>query len=427
MKKVLIIAFFWPYCSGSKRVIALAKCLPQWGWQPIILTGPLDRKPDPQFRVIETDQTGLLGPWAKFFGLDQHKDVGDQLQQRFGSISSTCKAPLRSLYNIFREMVAYPDEYKGWASYALKAASIAIKKDEIDAIISIWPVTGHIVAQKLRQKYAIPWIGDFPDLWSQNAAYGYSALRQFFDRKMEVKTLQEADIITTPSEIYKERLHRLHGEKKIHSVTFGFDPDTLNTPPARTTEKLTITYTGMFYGKKRNPSKFFQALASLTSEGSISPDDLQVRFYGPSNEKVEKEIKARNLSPFVEQCGPIPLQECLEKQRESQLLLQLNWEDKSDKGVFSGKMLDYLAALRPILAVGGGGGDIVEKWLQDTNAGAYCPEVEDARTALYQFYLEYKQNGNIQYKGNIEKVEKYSSKRMAREFAEILNQAVEDL
>jgi hypothetical protein len=40
LKKVLIITYYWPPTGGAgvQRVLKLAKYLPQYGWQPIILT-----------------------------------------------------------------------------------------------------------------------------------------------------------------------------------------------------------------------------------------------------------------------------------------------------------------------------------------------------------------------------------------------------
>ena len=40
MKKVLIIAYYWPPAGGAgvQRVLKFAKYLPKFGWEPVILT-----------------------------------------------------------------------------------------------------------------------------------------------------------------------------------------------------------------------------------------------------------------------------------------------------------------------------------------------------------------------------------------------------
>ena len=110
-----------------------------------------------------------------------------------------------------------------------------------------------------------------------------------------------------------------------------------------------------------------------------------------------------------------------EKQRESQLLLLLNWEDQQEKGVYPLKVFEYLSAQRPILATGGSGDDVVEELLTETNAGRYASSVEDIKSGLSDLYTEYKLKGKTSYNGDVEKINKYSHREMARKFAEVLD------
>lgn len=112
----------------------------------------------------------------------------------------------------------------------------------------------------------------------------------------------------------------------------------------------------------------------------------------------------------------------LETVKESQLLLLLNWEDYRVKGWHSIKIYAYLAAQRPILAIGGSGDDVIKELLEETNAGMYCKTVEDIKNALRELYQEYKLKGKISYHGDIEEINKYSHREMARKFAEVLDQ-----
>jgi hypothetical protein len=90
--------------------------------------------------------------------------------------------------------------------------------------------------------------------------------------------------------------------------------------------------------------------------------------------------------------------------------------------VFSGKFLDYLAARRPIFAAGGTGNDeVVIKILNETQAGVYAVSVSEIKNAILAFYREYKQTGTVSYKGNLHKVNEYSSQSMCKKFAEHLD------
>ena len=419
MKKVLIIAYFNPYRNGSGRVLGLAKYLPEFGWQPIILTAPLYKKPDPQFRVIETGYRDALGFWKRLFRLDQREDIRGEVKKRLGVTSK--KSALDFFLTLGGAIINYPDSEKGWKPFAIKAGSELLQNEDIDAMISIWPITSHIIAKELKNRYKIPWIADYPDLWSQNHNYSYGRLRKVIDRKLELKTLLLAEALTTVSWPWAEKLRILHKRKSVYAITHGFDPATLNTPPANLTSKFTITYTGHIYTGKQDPSKLFAALRDLISDGTMDPKDVEITFYGTGGDGLADEIEEYGLSAIVKQHGTVPIEIAFEKQRQSQLLLLLNWEDYRVKGWHSIKIYAYLVAQRPILATGGSGDDVIRELLDETKSGRYCKTVEDIKSILKELYLDYKVKGEIAYNGNIEKINKYSHREMARKFAEILD------
>jgi len=64
--------------SGSFRPIGLAKHLPRYGWEPIVLTPRLPDGPRPAVQIIETDYQDVLGQWKSRFGLDPNRGVHQQ-------------------------------------------------------------------------------------------------------------------------------------------------------------------------------------------------------------------------------------------------------------------------------------------------------------------------------------------------------------
>jgi len=418
MKKVLIIGHFWPYRGGSRRIFGLAKYLKKFGWEPIIITGLLERKPDFNVRYEEIH-------YPCFLGFKTKRDIGDQLKEKSESLPSGVKYFfLKPIYNFIREILAYPDEHKYWAKPAIKKATEIIKKEKIDAIISVWPVTSHLIAKELKEKYKIPWIADFPDPWSQNHNYPYSFIRKYFDEKLELKTLCNADALTAAAPLYANREEKFH-KRPVFLITQGFDPENLNHPMPSLTQKFTITYPGTIYVNKQNPGKFFAVLEKLIFKKIIDPKDIEVRFYGQFQYWLEKEIKKFNLSGVVNQYGLVSRHESLQKQKESHLLLLLNWEDVKGKGVIPSKLFEYLASKRPIFATGGFPGDNVEKILIETKAGVYAPTFKQIENSLLSFYQEYKNTGKIDYKCDLKRINNYSYRKMAKKFADILNQVCE--
>ena len=182
-----------------------------------------------------------------------------------------------------------------------------MQNEDIDAMISSSsPVTSHIIANELKNKHKIPWIADLRDLWTQNHSYLYGTIRKFFEEKLELKTLQSADTLATVSPVWAEELRTLHGGKKTHTITNGFDPDKKSTGEIDLTSKFTITYTGQIYTGRQDSSKLLAALHELIPDGTMNPDGVEVRFYGPDNELLAKEIEEQELSNIVKQYGMVP-------------------------------------------------------------------------------------------------------------------------
>ena len=423
MKKVLIVGYFWPYRPGSRRILGLTKYITEFGWQPVILTAPLYEKPDVDIRIIETPYRDALGPWKRLLRLNPKEDIRKQVKQRFGAASK--RSPLIDfVLTRLGEIANYPDSEKGWKPFAIKAGSELLQNEDIDTMISVWPVTSHFIARELKIKYKIPWLADFPDLWSQNHNYSYSSLRKALDIRLERKILAQADALVAVSQPWAEKLRALHEGKPAYTITHGFDPEEVNDPPAELTAKFTITYTGAIYTGKQKPSKLFAALRDLLSDRVIDPNDIEVRFYGNVASWVEKEIEQHGLSSIVKQYGIIPRYTAVEKQRESQLLLLLDWDNSQEKGVYTGKIFEYFGARRPILTTGGVAGNVVDVLLGETKVGIHAPTVEGIKAALIEFYKEYKLTGKIAYNGLEVEINKYTYREMARKFADILDHLI---
>ena len=76
----------------------------------------------------------------------------------------------------------------------------------------------------------------------------------------------------------------------------------------------------------------------------------------------------------------------------------------------------------PILATCGSGDDVVKEILDETDTGRYGSTVENIKNILRELYSEYKLKGEISYSANIEEINKYSYREMAKKFAEVLDQ-----
>ena len=421
MKKVLIIGYLpWSRPGGSYRTAPLVKYLPEFGWQPVVVTPLLNDKPPQELRIIETPYRDALAFWKKLVRFNPNELLGQQVKEKFGT-NHNRKTLIDQALIVMLGLVTYPDAERGWQPFATRAADQLLQSEQIDAMISCRPIISNIVAHKLKEIYRIPWVVDYTDPWSQNTGYDYGPLRHRLDRRLELKTVASADALVSTSEPWAERLRALHTSKPVFTITHGFDPDEVNSPPVELTKKFTITYTGTIYTGNQDPLKLFHALHDLISDGTLQPEDIEVRFYGRKVVWLEKEIGNYGLSDIVRYYGQVPKETALQKQRESHLLLVLDWEDPAEPGIYTYKIFEYMAARRPILATGGQSDDIVARLLTDTGAGWHAPTVDDIKDALSKLYQEYRLKGNVSYNDREAEINKYSHYEMARKFAEILD------
>ncbi|MGB6874142.1 MAG: glycosyltransferase [Dehalococcoidia bacterium] len=426
MNKVLIITYHFPPrpTVASLRPLGLARYLPEFGWEAVILTAALPGRPNPQFEVVQTPRrdSAVLRWGKRLFKLDTEQNLMAQVAQlKIKLRIRSERSPLDILLAAIGEITAYPDPQKGWRPYAVEAGEDILRQQNIKAMISTSPpVTSHIIAKELKGEFKIPWVADFRDLWTQNYYYPYSPLRRKIERKLELKTLSAADVLVAISQPAADDLRSHHKQKPVHNIPNGFDPAEVNTTPRNLTDKFTITYTGNLYPGKQSPEPLFAALHDLISQGSINADDTEVRFYGPEAGWIDKQAERYGLTAIVRQLGIIPREIALNKQRESQLLLLLKWNDPKQRGAYSAKVFEYLAARRPVLAVGGFP-DVVDQLLDETKAGVSGQTGEDIKAVLLRLYQEYKLTGAVSYAGDEAETNKYSHREMAWRFAQALD------
>jgi len=424
MKKVLILSYFFPPRPGmgSMRFYGISKYLPRFGWEPIIITAKLPSHHSHDVKVIETKYFDINKLFKSICGFDHKMGIFDQLHGTQYKKKGNWFIIINKLIKLSQDILNFPDEHIGWYTYALKAASDLILSDNINAIISTsYPVTAHLVANKLKSKYKIPWIADYRDLWSQNIYKNKLFLLKYIETILEYNTIQKADyLVTVDSDV--DRLKSLHKDKNIYHITNGYDPDELSISPFFESNKFTITYTGgtLYYGK-RDPSMLFQAINEMINDDIIDRLNIELLFYCPKEIWLINKIKEYNLNDIVTLKGYIPRSDVLREQRRAHLLLLMQWNHPSERSAYSGKLFEYLAARRPIIAFGPGG--IVNKLIYDTEAGHYVNNLIELKKYISAYYKEYLQTGEVKYKGN-QNIYKYNYHSIAKLYASILDNLI---
>ncbi len=421
MRRLLLIAFHYPprHTIGSIRPGALAKYLPQFGWEVVVVTPGGQKGPRPAARVVETDYRDALESLKrKIPGLDPQKALQSQLKVR-----ETTKPREK---HFFGEAVAhakswlvYPETEKGWMPFAMDA----IQKIDfpVDAVLSTAPpITTHLIAQAAKRKFGCPWIADFRDLWATNLDNPHGAILRYRDRQLERKCLRSADALVTVSGPWANRLQDLYPEKPVHVITNGFDPDDFAGFSTPRSKYFSISYTGQLYAGRRDPSLLFEVIHELVAESKMAREQLRIDFYGPIEPWVQPLIERYELQGVVQLHGVIARNEALQRQQASQILLLLGWANPQETGQHTGKLFEYFGARRPILAVGGVPGVLTET-LEETGAGIHALSKPQLREWLINSYSEFRERGEVRFRGHDEIIEKYTHQAMARRYSGLLD------
>lgn len=420
-KKVLIIAYCFPPLEviGSRRPYGFARYLRCFDWQPIVLTIKHPGNSPAGIEVITTDFTDRIASIKRMMGLRDdtgiHQQLGLEITKKYDYSTWRSK-----VIKFMREVVAFPDDERGWYRHAVDAASEKLCTERVDAIVSTsFPVTSHLIARKLKQKYGIPWVADLRDLWTQNHYYNKFNLIRLIERRLEIKTLSDADALVTVSRPLADMLGSLHAGKDILCITNGYDPEDFGADNRSLTKKFTITYTGRLYNGLRDPLMLFKVAAKLIAEGKIDGNLIEIRIYGKPEEWLRDDIRKFALEKVVGLYGFISREEAIEKQKESQLLLLLLWNDEKEEGVYTGKLFEYLGSKRPIIALGGGN-SIVRELLESTNSGHFAENEEQLEDIVLRHYRDFVESGEIKCNSN-QKIEDYAYGSLAERYSMLLD------
>jgi glycosyltransferase involved in cell wall biosynthesis len=195
----------------------------------------------------------------------------------------------------------------------------------------------------------------------------------------------QADAIVAASDAIADEMRALEPKSEVVTIANGCDFDDFAGLEYHPGDRLRITHAGHFHGK-RDPKPFLRALAESGLE------DVVVRFAGDFRAEDREYAESLGLGDRIELLGDVSRRRSLELQRDSELLLLLIPESGGrGRGVITGKIYEYLAAERPILAAVPPDGAAAQL-VRDTGAGTVVPseDVEALRGALLDLHARWK-------------------------------------
>ncbi len=424
MKKILIITYYFPPAGGPgvQRWLKFVKYLPDFNIQPIVYIPE-----NPTYPIIDKDlvqeipnqvivlKKKIMEPYAmaSFFSKNKTKKISS------GIIPTTNKQSLFDKIALWiRGNLFIPDARVLWVKPSVSYLKKYILDNGIDTVITTGPPHSlHLIGLKLKSQLPVRWIADFRDPW---ITIGYHDKLKLSSSAMGKHVILESKVLNSADEILvTSKSTKLEFQKKttkpIHVITNGYDIE--NVSKQELDKSFSLAHIGSFLSE-RNPYLLWQCLSELVKEISGFSEHLEIKLIGTVSNDILETIQSYNLKDFVNHMGYVSHQEALIQQRKSQLLLLIEINSKNTISIIPGKLFEYMASGRPIVAIGPLGSDFSEI-IKQTNTGTffdYSQKVELKSVVLnaYNSYLEGKLNVNAVG------LEAFSRKKLTERLATII-------
>jgi glycosyltransferase involved in cell wall biosynthesis len=373
--KVLLVTMYWPPAGGGgvQRPLKTATHLPSFGVETHVLA-PDDPKwvhrdddvlPPTQAWVHRTPYHGPQGrvpseDLYKLEGLDRLKYQASMLYRR----------------------ALVPDLAVAWAPNAVPAAIRIVRREKIDVVLTTSPPNSlNLIGAAVKRATGVKWVADLRDPLVADADHAVERLparmKENVQKVVARLVASQADSIVTAWPGIADEIRGYEPTAEVTVIPNGADYDEFEDLEYVPADRFRITHTGSFFGK-RNPRPFLTALVESGLENVVA------RFVGDFLERDREWAADLGLGERLELLPFTSRRRSLAYQRDSEALLLL-LPQAGDRGdpVLPGKIFEYLAAERPILAAVPSNGAAAQL-IREAHAGVVVPpdDVGAIREAL---------------------------------------------
>ena len=376
MKRTLIIAYYWPPAGGPgvQRWLKFVKYLPQFNIKPYVFVPENPTYPiidDDLEAEVDKDVVVLKYPIKEPYQMASRISGGKSDVISKGIIPSEQKQSfIQRLLLFVRGNLYIPDARKHWVKPSVQFLSDYIIENEISTVITTGPPHSlHLIGLGLKKRSGITWIADFRDPWTTIGYHKKLKLLPFArsrHKALEKLVLNSADHIITTSYITKTHFEKLSANP-VSVITNGYDD--LKTEATELDKRFSISHIGTLLNE-RNPEILWQTLKEMVRDDTTFRASLQINLVGSVGIEVIESLERFGLTEFLNLKGYVSHQEAVKFQKQSQLLLLIEIDSEDTRAIIPGKLFEYMASGRPIVAIGPEGSD-VNRIIRETNTGRY--------------------------------------------------------
>jgi len=432
---ILIISYLFPPAGGIavQRALSLAKYLPASGFEVHILRASNAAAPvmDPALCRHVPKSVSVHSAFTPEIGFWLRHTIWNWLSQR--RTGSTAQAGLHSsplpnrglrafVAGLFRRILC-PEPEVLWFPFAVRQANRVVRQHAIDVVmVTAPPFSAFLVGNALKRRFPhLKYVADFRDEWISFYLkdFEFQSSEHTRRRAMQVErdTVESADLVVAVTESSLQEIRNRHPgqpNRKFRCISNGFDPEAFKDyRPRQNREKhLVVTHVGTVY-RTASPQYYLDALDELPEE---IRSGIESRFIGRIDEAERHQFEGR--MSIVRVLGFMPQIEALRVMEETDCLLLTMTNEIS----VPGKLYEYLAARKPIIALSPQGGE-VQKLMSLIGAG-WCVDYRK-RTAIQSLmrhlYLEKATCGCVKFRNpDAEVVRQYDRSRLVANYASSL-------
>lgn len=374
-RHIVVVSYFHPPfpSSGGNRWCSMARYLRETGHRvTFVASDAFGSLPDDGERLVvrahDLKSTGFL------------RQVLGRGPMPAGGQGAAVERPPSTLLT----KVLVPDAHVvSWLPAAVPAVRRLMARGDVDCLVTTGPPDSvHLAGLALGSRRPA-WLADFRDGWLFEPLREPfpTAVQRRLDVALERRVVRRADAVAAATEPIADDFRRRYGVNAV-TVTNGYDPwldaaAMLATLPAFPGDRRLIVHTGALSGPRgRDARPLLEALRRLTDEPRIGSRILLVQA-GPTSPDDEPLLATLRERGLVRTLGVVPRPSAIALQRRAAALVLLTSEQVSQS---TGKLYEYLAADRPILALAAE--NEAARIVRETNTGVTVPPRDvDAITA----------------------------------------------
>lgn len=428
MQKVLIIAYFFPPCNltASQRPYAWAKYLPDFGYEPIVLTRNwdipirtnLDMSRDAGTADRLESENGFNTWYLKYKG-----NLRDRFFVQTGHHQWTLVRKALTFWELVQQnFYVYHLPYSNIYSKAREL--LQQDKTILKLIITANPfVTFHFGFLLKKEFPRIQWVADYRDDWTTTELTAQKPLLQkfisFLEQRSEKKWVSNAACITSISEHYAQKISA-HVNRQGHVIYNGFSEDIeVVSQLSATPGEFIINYTGSLYDTQ--PVEIFLNAYKTIQKNFAGRIKIILQFPGLAyDKKQEARVKAMvtDFDEDVRISERMSKAEVLQWQQRANLMLMFG--HRGIKGISSSKIYEYIGLRKKVLLICNDH-DILERLLVRSRLGIFADTEEEIVSTVSREIENFIRHPNDPVEMDLNFIQSLSRKNQVKKLAEILN------